>query len=1113
MSCHTSSLDDPKGGLMLDRRDTALGGGDSGPAILPGQPDASLLIQAIRGEASPMPPDRALSKAEQEILTRWIAEGAYWPEVDPALAGHAGPATGADWLVQRASTHWAWRAVRDAAPPTVRDTNWPLRPLDTFILAKLEESGLTPAESASASTILRRLAFDLTGLPPDAQLLATLEGAHAHRSRDNQSPSDNQSPIETAGDAVLSEAQRLAELVDSLLASPQFGATWGRHWLDLVRYSETLGHEFDFPIRYAWQYREAVVDSWNSDVSYATFIREHLAGDSVTDPRRHPLSGANQSLALTGWWWFGDALHAPVDVLVDEAGRVENQIDVYSKTFLGMTLACARCHDHKFDALSLRDYTSLVGILQSSRRTYGLDDPSGRLAEHNRRTAATLASLERTAAQQCSSQTREALQAACAEWLQALQAKWGEDREAARAAVPLGHPLYPLRALGETPDADAAARAQKREQLRQELSGASDRFEQWQQASPLLADFRHGLPAGWYVESADSQLAERLQQPSLFDWCGPTSLLPARNHVFSSSRLGTRQELALRSPTFDLPKPLIALRLRGKSVLSVVTVDNYFMNEFQGLLFGDMRKGVDQPHDWGWIVHGGDLRKYVGHPAYLSLEDDANAWFELGEVRVCDAPPPPEPHAIALALVQTSTAIAERKNGDAEDGSQEPPVRDAWTPEHWTDELAAWLAESWLALGTTIDGASSAAAHDHADSVDAPLAPARVELLRAVIMESDRLGIAVPLPRVDAGAARQLADAVPAAARVLAIHEGTPRDARTALRGNPRQLGEPAPRAELEALGGAAVTAAGSSGRRELAESLTDPQHPLAARVIVNRVWTHLLGQGLHASPDNFGLLGGAPTHPELLDYLTARFIEHDWSVKWLVREICTSRTYQLSSVPTAAHREQDPDGRLFSHRRVRRLTAEMLRDALVAVSGSLDRAVTGESVPVHLTDKMTGRGRPGRSGPLDGQGRRSVFIELRRNFLDPFLVAFDQPLPATTVGKRNRSNVPAQALGVLNDPLVHEMSRRWARSVLAVEPDPARRIEQMFVTAYARRPAPEELALLLAWLGDSESGGATRGGAVGTATDAGAGATAAPERWTQLAHVLMCSKEFMFLP
>ncbi|MEM7475977.1 MAG: DUF1553 domain-containing protein, partial [Planctomycetota bacterium] len=256
-----------------------------------------------------------------------------------------------------------------------------------------------------------------------------------------------------------------------------------------------------------------------------------------------------------------------------------------------------------------------------------------------------------------------------------------------------------------------------------------------------------------------------------------------------------------------------------------------------------------------------------------------------------------------------------------------------------------------------------------------------------------------------------------------------------------------------------------------------------------NRVWHHLMGRGLVPSTDNFGVLGGRPSHPELLDYLASEFVEHDWSVKWLVKEIVSSQTYRLSSKPSEEQRELDADGSLWSHRPVRRLSAESLRDALLSTAGSLDPQLGGRSVPVHLNSQMTGRGRPGKSGPLDGQNRRSVFVEVRRNFLDPFLLAFDFPMPSTATGKRTESNVPAQALGLLNDPLVQEMTKRWVRKSSTIA-NTDQRIEAMFADAYSREATTNELQVCRHFLGDNAN----------------------EATWQELAHVLFNSKEFSYL-
>ena len=1020
LSCHSSALAAPKANLKLDKRELVLAGGDSGAAIEPGKPSDSLLIMAVHGDSmNRMPPDRPLSKPEIATLERWIAIGAPWPErVMTSVA------VGPDWLKQRAQTHWAWQPMRDSEPPTVGHRDWPARSLDAFVLSQLEKLKLEPASDATPIQIVRRLAFDLTGLPPEPELLERFAKIESTGSRE----------FELAFDQTL----------DRWLSSPEFGVTWGRHWFDLVRYCETLGHEFDYPIRHAWRYRDAVIDALNEDVSYATFVKEHLAGDLIATPRRHPRTADNQSLAMTGWWWMGEGLHAPVDIWGDEATRLDNQIEVYSKTFLGLTVACARCHDHKFDPLSAADYTSLMGVMQSSRRTYAMDDPQGKVAAHNRQLLQAVQEESTKAAQSIAGS--QVTEQAIRDWLEQLSRRLQAKPEDESKSLGIGHPLYVWRQLSEaTSDKQFN---HKRQQLLASLRTKQAAYTKWLNESHLLADFSAGMPAGWYVEAADKTLGEICSHPPAFAVLEPTmskTALPSPAGRFVSHALGKQQQLVLRSPTVDLQQPFVALRMRGKLAQSTVMVDNYFMIEFHNLLFKDMRKPIDQPYDWGWVVHGGDLVKYLGHPAVISIEDDEIAWFELSEVRSCDSPPPEMVHELSLNWLESSTTRADLKGRVAQ-------------------SLRNWHKSS-----------------------------SGIELLRAAAELSQRFEKPLPkgfLPAPDRARCETLADAQPEPTRLLGIHEGTPRNAVQFVRGNPHRRGEPVPRSDLQALGGAPIENPASTGRWELAQSLTSGQHPLAGRVMVNRVWLQLFGQGLVDSPDNFGLLGGAPSHQELLDYLTLRFIEHDWSIKWLVREICSSRAYRLSSLPTAAHKEFDPNARNLSHRMVRRLSAEKLRDTLLAISGSLDRAQGGESVKVHLTEQMTGRGRPGESGSLDGAGRRAVYVEVRRNFLDPFLVAFDQPPPATTVGKRNMSNVPAQALSLLNAPLVHEMSKRWAQRVAAQAQDPTSQVRLMFTAAFARPPLATEEAACLELLTDSS-----------------------PERLAELAHVLICTKEFQYLP
>jgi hypothetical protein len=333
----------------------------------------------------------------------------------------------------------------------------------------------------------------------------------------------------------------------------------------------------------------------------------------------------------------------------------------------------------------------------------------------------------------------------------------------------------------------------------------------------------------------------------------------------------------------------------------------------------------------------------------------------------------------------------------------------------------------------------------------------------------------------------------------MAMHDGTGVDEYVFLRGSHKDHGDVVPRRFLEAfVGTKPPSISQGSGRLELAQQMTDPAtNPLIGRVIVNRLWHHLFGRGIVASVDNFGVMGEAPTHPELLDYLADQFVKDGWSIKKAIRTMVLSRAYAMSSQPEETADTADPSKLLLHHARVRRLEGEAIRDALLAVSGRLDRTMYGPSVPVYLTPFQDGRGRPA-SGPLDGNGRRSVYLAVRRNFLSPFLLAFDTPIPFSTVGRRTVSNVPAQALILLNDSFVHQQAELWAKRVVASPGSARGKIVGMYVSAYGRPPNETETTACLTFLERQALASGMKAEDVRV--------------WADLAHTLVNVKEFIFV-
>ncbi|MFO0967820.1 MAG: DUF1549 domain-containing protein [Gemmataceae bacterium] len=350
-NCHSADTNS-RGGLRVDDRNGLVLGGDRGPAVVPGHPEKSLLIQAVRQTHAvlKMPPKKRLAETDIADLERWIKDGATWPRADlPASVGRY-----KEKYAKLRKEHWAWQPVRDPKVPTVTDAAWPRDSIDRFVLATLESRKLAPVGAADPVTLIRRLTFDLTGLPP------TPEEIDAFLKEWDASPKTG--------------AEAVAKLVDRLLASPQFGERWGRHWLDVARYGESTGSARNLPYPHAWRYRDYVIDAFNSDMPYDRFLREQVAGDLL--PAKAPAERDRQLIA-TGFLALGVRdvnQRFKIRFVMD---NIDEQIDTLGRAVLGLTLGCARCHDHKFDPIPATDYYALAGIFQSSDICIGLRSKMG----------------------------------------------------------------------------------------------------------------------------------------------------------------------------------------------------------------------------------------------------------------------------------------------------------------------------------------------------------------------------------------------------------------------------------------------------------------------------------------------------------------------------------------------------------------------------------------------------------------------------------------------------------------------------------------------------------------------------------------------------------------
>ena len=968
--CHSRKTGDPEGGLSFDTRADFRAA--EGVAVA-GRPDESLLVKVVRYDGDlQMPPDGRLPAAAIATFEEWVRRGLPWPDDGSAAAGPA--AEGFD-IAKRKAAHWCWHAPRAAAPPAVRRADWCRDDIDRFVLARLESAGLAPAAEAPLETLVRRAAEILTGLPADPADLDRVTGDPDPRA------------FET--------------YVDRLLASPHYGERFARHWLDVVRYGETRGHEFDFPIPNAWRYRDWVVAAFNDDLPYDQFVREQIAGDLVDKPRLDPRTGANRSVVGTGFWFLGEAIHAPVDIAQDEADRMDNCVDTFGKAFLGLALGCARCHDHKFDAISNEDYYALSGMLMSSSyRQVPFES-----LEHNRAVAARL-------------------DAAAAEARRTLLPLVAEAAGSGAAALAAGLPDAPPRpaVAGETVIADYTR-------------GAA--------STPIVTDGaawgRECVPAGQPVllpTEADRPRQLRLE-PVGHAHCDAVWATTTSTGERDPNPLGAidRAGRVLRTPKLLVRDGVLWHRVRGDLQIFVV-VDGHVLLQGGPIHGGNLLK-TDTKGAWRWVRQ--DLRKDL-------------AWQDGHVVHV------------EYAAVTGAADVAEVVSSLAEPRREDPPLPAA------VNAILAAAEFDWTAAAAG-----------------------------RVVAEAERLA---------AARAAIVADVRLESATAPAILDGNGIDQFVLLKGSAARRGERSPRRFLEAIDGPDQPAwpRHSSGRRELADRVLDPANPLTARVLVNRVWHHLFGRGLVPTPDNFGRLGEPAADPlaqALLDTLAVRFRDEGWSVKRLVREIVTSSTWRMSGARDPRAVEQDPLNRLLHHHPLRRLEGEAIRDKILAVSGRLDRTVGGPGVEVFITEFHGGRGQP-KSGPLDGAGRRSLYTKIRRNFLPSFLLAFDLPVPFQAMGRRNVTNVPAQALALMNDPFVREQAARWAKKTLAAGPDaPERRIDRMYREAFARLPTPEERAAAVEFLAaQAETHGTT------FAADPGH-----EETWADLAHALFNAKEFSFVP
>jgi cytochrome c553 len=915
--CHSAEKNSSKGGLILDSMDGAYKGGDEGPSVVPGDLEKSLLIKAVRynDPEFSMPPKKTGGKLPDDkiaILEEWVKMGA------PMPSGGAAKLTG---LTGKARDHWAFQPVKKPTVPEVKNRAWVKTPIDAFIMAKLEEKGLQPNPAASPEAFLRRVSYDLIGLPPTSEQVDAFEKAiQAAQLTDTMA-------LRSGKPAGAVEAI-YAKQIDSLLASPHYGERWARHWLDTARYSDTRGLQVDqgdslfkdYRFAYAWTYRDYVINALNDDKPYDKFIVEQLAADRIPG-----ISPDDPRLAALGFLTVGKRFDDPNDI-------IDERIDTSTKAFLGLTVSCARCHDHKFDPIPIKDYYSLHGIFASTVEPL-----------HHPTIAAT-----------------------------------SKSASAARSDF--------TKRLGQLQDEQVAGFFRYMRETRA-------RYDNEMAGRLMIATVRGGSSeAGDFSERYKISLQEdtdfaamRIQKDSPIT--GPFYAVAQVPLVYFAERAPIAIQEAISDPDHPV-NPIIAAALRGlkpKSLHDVAAAYQKAYNENKAAILAHLALLAKPGEDWKKTSPA--IAEMTGYPWAIPSYDEV---FDNEDM---------------ISLFSTRKFCADWQNRPIYGGiGNREPV--AYFRHTRINELR----------------------------LSHPGAPGEA----MVVQDSE-----------------------------------APKDSYVFKRGDKNNKGEIVPRQFLDILSkGERRPYVDGSGRYEFAQSIATKENPMTARVAVNRTWMKHFIEGFVSSVDDLGNMSEKPSHPELLDYLAAEFMENGWTMKRLHRMIVMSNVYRLDSDPTANPLVQkkglidplkvDAGNRLLWRGNLRRLDFESIRDSMILLTGKLNPAVGGQ--PANITDE-----------PFSY--RRSLYGYVDRSRLSDTLSQFDYGDPDQPNSKRNSTIVPQQALYFMNNALSVEVARAVSSRkdvVNAMSED--QRIVAMFRCMFQRRPSASEIRVAQEFLAKAKMTVATAG-------------------------------------
>ncbi len=1147
--CHSAKSKSVKGELLLDTRAGVRRGGDSGASVVPGKLDDSLLLDAIRYDGLEMPPKGKLSASVIADFERWIKSGA----VDPREGDAAPKKSSID--LKKGLEFWAFQPPVMPKTPQVRQTDWPKTDVDRFVLKKLEQAKMKPSAAADRRTLIRRATFGLIGLPP--------------------------TPEEVEAFLADTSPKAFEKVIDRLLASPNYGERWGRHWLDVARYAEDQAHTFKAR-RYpqGFRYRDWVVNSLNSDMPYDQFVQTQIAGDLLPGPNRHDRVAALGLFALGPVYYQDNGEKAKA--LADEW---DDRLDTLARGVLGLTVACARCHDHKFDPISMEDYYGLAGIFAASNYQ---ERP--------------VVSAEIVAKKQQADAKAKEQQLAIDRFLA------GESRKL-RPALADSIPQYILVAWkvhnerkAKPKDKKQTERIAKQEKLSKFLL---DRWVKYLFAKPKPK--KRPWLNDWYalIASQDAKMDLSKDEKSIADVRQAAnqiheqiqSLLPKRQDLFAQFGEDVAFVKAVdRAPVVSGVTPLGNLfdDSAGTSLASAAASDQFKAAASNNSL------GVDRvTFGWGTTTEiapgirfdctqiGSDSAKYgeITNDGWnniggirttgksvaansgrmeqgIGMHANALITFDLDEIRKAGLLPvdqkftfrvdraglnddvagsgTPSVHLAAIVSAPHKKTdvydaiIAGYINGQRAKVSENDRVYyfsgEIPKPLKADGQFAAFDVPipanakylTLISAGAAKDGDENTINSDHAvfsgarleqNPLPKPATKPAASIAAKTINEDDRPNaillsellhdkglLAIPAaeaathligePQNTLASLKQELDIRKKAATAIAVPiahsltEGQGRDIKVYKQGDPTKQGELAPRSLLAILtGGKRIPFdTKGSGRLELAQAVASRDNPLTARVMVNRVWQRHFGFGLVRTPSNFGELGERPTHPQLLDYLALKFIESGWSLKALHKQIMLTATYQQSSDYNKANFQSDAENRLLWRMNRQRLEVEPWRDAMLAVSGQLDRTLGGPSSNLASANNR----------------RRTLYGFISRHKLDELLRLFDFPDPNITSDIRSVTTVPLQQLFVLNSEFTIARAKALAARLMGESSaDDSDRIGRAYQLLYGRKPSEREFEVGLKFL-------------AATSEEKQEGDDLSP--WEQYALALLGANEFTYI-